>query len=135
MLCILSFVIFIHVFVEKCYKYWSNETSGSVVMENQEADEHPQQHTIVGSYAVINYIILISFINFVRFSLQYHFLSPRFTLLLKDSEIVLECTIAIPFYYFKNPMLRHYIYKKILKRSTVQPENNQIELQLISPPL
>ena len=131
MLCFLSFVIFIHVLIEKCYKYWSNETSDSVDMENQEADEHPQQHTIVGSFAVINYIILVSFINFVRFSLQYHFLSSRFNLLLKDSESLLGCTIVVPFYYFKNPMLRHYICKKILRRSTVQPENNQIELQQI----
>ena len=135
MLCILSFVIFIHVSVEKCYKYWSNEISDSVVVENQETEENPEQHTIVGSYAIINYIILISFIIFVKFSKQYHFLSPRFSLLLKDSETVLECMIAVPFCYFKNSMLRHYICKKILRRSTVQPENNQIELQSVSPPL
>ena len=53
------------------------------------------------------------------------------SLLLKDAEIVFELTIAIPNYYFKNPLLRHYIRKKVLKRSTVQPENNEIELQSI----
>jgi hypothetical protein len=40
--------------------------------------------------------------------------------------------IIIPNFYFKNPLLRHYIWKKIMKTSTVQPENNQFELQPIS---
>ena len=126
------FVILIHTLAKKYNNYWSsNEISDSVVVENQETDE---QHSIVDSYAaVVNFIILVSFIFFVRFSLQYNLLSPRISLLLKDSEISLECMIAIPIYYFKNPLLRHYIWKKIiLKRSTVQPENNQIELQSIS---
>ena len=125
------FVILIHTLVKKYNNYWSNEVLDSVVVENQETDE---QHSIVDSYAaVVNIIILVLFISFVRFSLQYNLLSPRISLLLKDSEVSLECMIAIPIYYFKNPLLRHYIWKKIiLKKSTVQPENNQIELQSIS---
>ena len=97
-------------------------------MENNETDE---QHSIVDFYSVLNYIIIISFIYFLRFSLQYYLLSPRMSLLLKDAEIVLELMIAIPNYYFKNPLLRHYIWKNVLKRSTVKPENNEIELQSI----
>ena len=126
--CILSFVILIHVLVEKCNKYWNNEVSDSEVVENEETDE---QHSFVDFYTVVNCIIIISFFLFIRFSLQYHLLSPRISLLLKDSENVLECMIGIPIYYLKNPKLRHYIWKKILRRSTVQPENNQIELQSI----
>ena len=129
MLSILFFVILTHILVEKCNNYWSNEVSDSVVeVENQETYE---QHSIVDFYSVLNYIMIISFIYFLRFSLQYYLLSPRMSLLLKDAEIVLELTIAIPNYYFKNPLLRHYIWKKVLKRSTVQPENNEIELQSI----
>ena len=118
----------IHVLVEKFNNYWSNETSDSVVVEIQEIDE---QRSIVDFYSVVNYICLISFIYFVRFSLQNHLLSPRMSLLFKDSEIVLELAIAIPNYYFKNPLLRDYILKKVLRRSTVHPENNEIELQSI----
>ena len=128
MLGILFFVILIHVLVEKFNNYWSNETSDSVIVEIQEIDE---QRSIVDFYSVVNYICLISFIYFVRFSLQNHLLSPRMSLLFKDSEIVLELMIAIPNYYFKNPMLRDYILKKVLRRSTVYPENNQIELPSI----
>jgi hypothetical protein len=127
MLVILFFVILIHVLVEKFNNYWSN-VSDSIVVEIQETDE---QRSIVDFYSVVNYICIISFIYFVRFSLQNHLLSPRMSLLFKDSEIVLELAIAIPNYYFKNPLLRDYILKKILRRSTVQPENNQIELQSI----
>ena len=128
MLGILFFVILIHVLVEKFNNYWSNETSDSVVVEIQEIDE---QRSIVDFYSVVNYICIISFIYFVRFSLQNHLLSPRMSLLFKDSEIVLELAIAIPNYYFKNPLLRDYILKKVLRRSTVHPENNEIELQSI----
>ena len=128
MLGILFFVILIHVLVEKFNNYWSNETSDSVVVEIQEIDE---QRSIVDFYSVVNYICIISFIYFVRFSLQNHLMSPRMSLLFKDSEIVLELTIAIPNYYFKNPLLRNYILKKVLRRSTVHPENNEIELQSI----
>ena len=127
MLVILFFVILIHVLVEKFNNYWSN-VSDSVVVEIQETDE---QRSIVDFYSVVNYICIISFIYFVRFSLQNHLLSPRMSLLFKDSEIVLELAIAIPNYYFKNPLLRDYILKKVLRRSTVQTENNQIELQSI----
>ena len=128
MLGILFFVILIHVLVEKFNNYWSNETSDSVVVEIQEIDE---QRSIVDFYSVVNYICIISFIYFVRFSLQNHLLSPRMSLLFKDSEIVLELAIAIPNYYFKNPLLRDYILKKVLRRSTVHPETNEIELQSI----
>ena len=128
MLGILFFVILIHVLVEKCKNYWSDEISNSVDVEIQEIEE---QRSIVDFYAVVNYISLISFIYFVRLSLQNHLLSTRMSLLFKDSEIVLELMIAIPNYYFKNPLLRDYILKKVLRRSTVHPENNQIELQSI----
>ena len=128
MLGILFFVILIHVFVEKCKNYWSDEISDSVVVEIQEIDE---QRSIVDFYSVVNYISIISFIYFVRFSLQNYLLSPRMSLLFKDSVIVLVLAIAIPNYYFKNPLLRDYILKKVLRRSTVQPENNEIELQSI----
>ena len=129
MLGILSFIMLTHFLVEKCISYWSNEASDSVVeVENQETDEHL---SIFDFYSVLNYIFIISFIYFLRFSLQYYLLSQRMSLLLKDAEIVLELMIAIPNYYFKNPLLRHYVWKKVLKRSTVQPENNEIELQSI----
>ena len=128
MLCILCFVILIHLLVEKCKNYWSNGISNSEVVENEERDEH---YSFVDFYTVVNYIIVISFVLFIRFSLQYYLLSARISLLLKDSEIILECMIAIPNYYFKNPKLRQYVWKKIQRRSTVQPENNQIELQSI----
>ena len=127
MLGILSFVILTHFLVEKCINYRSNEVSDSVVeVENQETDE---QHSIVDFYSALNFIVIMSFIYSLRFSVQYYFLSQRMSLLLRDSEIVLELMIAIPNYYLKNPLLRHYILKNVLRRSTVQPENNEIELQ------
>ena len=122
MLGILFFVILIHVFVEKCKNYWRNEISASVVVEIQEIDE---QRSIVDFYSVTNYIIIMSTIVFVYCSYQYHLMPPRMSLLLSDSEIAFECLIAMPNYYLKNPLLRHYIWKKIMTRSTtVQPENN-----------
>ena len=128
-LCILSFVILIHLLVEKCNKYWSDDISNSEVVENEETEEH---YSFVDFYTVVNYVIMISFILFIRFSLQYYLLSARISQLIKDSEIVLECMIAIPNYYFKSPKLRHYIWTKILRRSTVQPDNNQIELHTVN---
>ena len=123
-LVILFFVILTHLIVEKCNKYWSNETE---VVEIQEAEE---QHSFFDFYTVVNYIIVISLLLFIRFSLQY--VSLRTKLLLKDSKHILVCMIIIPNFYFKNPLLRHYVWKKIMKTSTVQPENNQFELQPIS---
>ena len=135
MLTILFFVILTHILVEKCTNYCSNEISDAVVdMESQESDE-PLITSIVDSYTVANYIIIMSTIVFVYCSYHYHLLSPRMSLLLTDSDIAFECLIAMPNYYLKNPLLRHYIWKKILIRSTtVQPENNQMELQSISIP-
>ena len=118
-LCVLFFVILLHILVEKCNKYWSNEISE--VVENQEAEE---QHSFFDFYTGVNFIILISFILFIQFSLQYHLLSLRMSLLLNDSKLILSM-ITIPKYYLKNPGLRHYIWKKILRRSTtVQPDNS-----------
>ena len=97
-------------------------------MENNETDE---QRSIVDFYSVLNSILVMSFIYSLRFSYQYYFLSPRMSLLLRDSEIILELMITIPTYYFKNPLLRHYILKNVLRRSTVGPESNEIELQSI----
>ena len=97
-------------------------------VENIETDE---QHSIVDFYSALNFIVIMSFIYSLRFSVQYYFLSQRMSLLLRDSEIVLELMIAIPNLYFKNPLLRHYILKNVLRRSTVHPENNEIELQSI----
>ena len=123
---ILFFVILTHLLVEKCNNYWSNEISDSIEdVENNEMDEH---HSLVDFYTALNYIVAISINYSLRFSLQYYFLSPRMSLLLKDSEIILELMVTIPNYYFKNPLLRHYILKNVLRRSKVQPENNQIEL-------
>ena len=88
MLGILSFVMLTHFLVEKCINYWSIEVSDTVVdVESQETDEH---RSIFDFYSVLNYIFIISFIYFLRFSLQYYLLSPRMSLLLKDAEIVLE---------------------------------------------
>ena len=88
------FVILIHTLVKKYNNYWSNEVLDLTDVENQETDE---QHSIVDSYAaVVNFIILVLFISFVRISLQYNLLSTRMSLLLKDSEVFLECMIAIP---------------------------------------
>ena len=126
MLCILFIVILIHNLAEKCNKYRRNIITDSVIVENQETD---RQHSIVDFYTVVFYIIIISLIFVIPFSLQYLQLPPRISLLLNDSKDVLVCMIAIPNYYYKNPLLRHYIWKKILRRSTVQPENNEIELQ------
>ena len=126
---ILSFVILTHLLVEKCNNYWSNEISDSVEdVENNEMDE---QHSIVDFYSALNFIVIILFIYSLRFSLQYYFLSSRMSLLLRDSEIVLELMITVPNYYLKNPLLRHYILKNAMRRSTVLPENNEIELQSI----
>ena len=100
-------------------------------MEDMENNETNEQHSIVDFYSALNYIVIISISYSLRFSVQCYFLSPRMSLLLKDSEIILELMIAIPNYYFKNPLLRHYILKNVLRRSTVHPENNEIELQSI----
>ena len=135
MLSILFFVILTHILVEKCNNYWINEITDSVVTENSETDEQQIITSIVDSYTVANYIIIMSTIVFVYCSYPYHLLSPRMSLLINDSNIAFECLIAMPNYYLKNPLLRHYIWKKILRRSTtVQPENNQMELQSISLP-
>ena len=113
MLTILFFVILTHILVEKCNNYWSNDISDAVVdMESQESDE-PLITSIVDSYTVANYIIIMSTIVIVYCSYQYHVLSPRMSLLLTDSDIAFECLIAMPNYYLKNPLLRHYIWKKI----------------------
>ena len=126
-LCILFFVILLHILVDKCNKYWSNEISDLEVVENQEAEEH---HSFFDFYTGVNYIVVISFILFVKFSLH-HLLSLRISLLLNDSKHILSM-ITIPNFYLKIPGLRHYIWKKILRRSTtVQPENDQMELQSI----
>ena len=128
MLCILFIVILIHTLVEKCNKYWRNTISDSVIVENQETDS---QYSIVDFYTVVFYILIISLICVIQFSLQCLLLPPRISLLLNDSKDVSVCMIAIPNYYYKNPLLRQYIWNKILRRSTVQPENNEIELQSI----
>ena len=57
MLCILFIVILIHDLVEKCNKYWRNNVSDSVIVENQETDS---QYSIVDFYTVVFYIIIIS---------------------------------------------------------------------------
>ena len=126
-LCISFVVALLHILVEKCReKYWSNEISDSEVVENQEADE---QHSFCDFYTAVNSIVMISLILIIIFSLKYHLLPLRISLLLKDSNNILACMIAIPNYYFKNPLLRHYVWKKIMRISTVHPENNQMELQ------
>ena len=128
LVCILFLVILTHLLVVKCTKYWSNEISDLGVVENQEAEE---QHSLFDFYSAITYTTVILFIFFLKFPLQYHLLSPRISLLLNDSKHILVCMIVLPNFYFRNPLLRHYVWKKLMRISTVQPENNQIELQSI----
>ena len=128
MLCFLFFVVLLHILVDICSKYWSNEISDSEVVENQEDDE---QHSFCDFYTAVNSIVMITLLLFIQFSSQYNLLPLRISLLLKDSNNILACMIAIPNYYTKNPLLRHYLWKKIMRISTVQPENNQMELQPI----
>ena len=101
MLSIIFFVILTHILVEKCNNYWINEISDSVVTENPETDELLIT-SIVDSYTVANYIIIMSTIVFVYCSYQYRLLSPRMSLLINDSNIAFECLIAMPNYYLKN---------------------------------
>ena len=127
-LCILFFVVLLHILVDKCSKYWSNEISDSEVVEIQEEDE---QHSFCDFFTALNSIVMLTFIIFILFSSQHHILPLRISLLLKDSNNILACMMAIPNYYIKNPLLRHYVWKKIMRISAVQPENNQMELQPI----
>ena len=127
-LCILFFVVLLHILVDKCSKYWSNEISDSEVVENQEENE---QYSFCDFYTAVNSIVMLTLIIFILFSSQHHLLPLRLSLLLKDSNNVLACMMAIPNYYIKNPLLRHYFWKKIMRISAVQPENNQMELQPI----
>ena len=78
---LLSFVVLTHLLVKKCNNYWSNDSVEDV--ENNETDE---QHSIVDFYSALNYIVIISISYSLRFSVQYYFLSPRMSLLLKDSN-------------------------------------------------
>ena len=128
-LCISFVVALLHILVEKCReKYWSNEISDSEVVENQEENE---QYSFCDFYTAVNSIVMLTLIIFILFSSQHHLLPLRLSLLLKDSNNVLACMMAIPNYYIKNPLLRHYFWKKIMRISAVQPENNQMELQPI----
>ena len=128
LVCILFLVILTHLLVDKCNKHWSNEISDSEVVENQEEEE---QQTLFDFHALVTYFFMISFTIAIKFLLQYHILSPRISLLLDDSKHILVCMINIPSFYFYNPFLRQYVWKKIMRISTVQPENNEIELQSI----
>ena len=125
---ILLIVILTHILVEKCNKYWSNEISDAEVVENQEAED---QHSFFDFYTAMISMFVVAFSLFIQFSVQQYLLSVRISLLLKDSTHTLVCMIGVPYFYFKNPLLRNYVWKKIMRISTVQPENNQIELQQI----
>lgn len=128
LLCILFLVILTHLLVDECNKHCNNEISDAEIVEDQEVEE---QHSSFDFYTVVTYIFMISFTVFIQFAFQYHLLSPRISLLLDDSKTILLCMINIPSFYFKNPLLRHYVWKKIMRISRVQPENNEIELQSI----
>ena len=105
-LCILSFVILIHLLVEKCNKYWSNNVSNSEVVENEETEEH---YSFVDFYTVVNYLIVISFILFIRFSLQYYLLSTRISLLINTvRKIVLKLFLYL---YFRTKVLK---FRKVI---------------------
>ena len=87
-LCILFFVVLLHILVDKCSKYWSNEISDSEVVENQEENE---QYSFCDFYTAVNSIVMLTLIIFILFSSQHHLLPLRISLLLKDSNSTSLC--------------------------------------------
>ena len=106
---------------------WNNETVDD--MENQQNDEqfgHIFDLHTVGLYSV--YLIL-----FIQFHvLPREILILRLELLFFDSFSIINAVSHLTFFYYKNPHLRKYVWRKIFSSSTIQPQNDLIEIELQS---
>ena len=117
-------VAFLHFLAEKFYKLWNN-------VEDLE-QEDDQMENIIGSrlylfcFAATLVTLVILRTSFIEF------LSPRLRFLIFQDWGANFLFIPFALYcYYKNPHLRTFLWKKVKKSSSVQPqENNEIELEM-----
>ena len=109
------------------------ETRNNETVDDMEYQQNDEQlihifdlHT-VGLYSV--YLIL-----FIQFhALPSEILTLRLELLFFDSyPIIITAVSHLTFFYYKNPHLRRYMWRKIFSSSTIQPQNDLIEIELQS---
>ena len=125
----------------RCEEVNSNDEREEPV-ENQE-DEEPQDHQNPNraenlendktEYYVVNLpLIFAMFVVILFLMLGYYFstFSSRLSLFLEDSVPLVISVLFVLYYYSYNPLLRQYVWQKIMRHSSsVHPQNNQEELE------
>ena len=124
---LLLLVIIIHTMVEKVMKNFHNAAIED--MGNQETGE-PLEHLFDSTSIVFLVILSLSF-----FALGYspiQILNLRFSLLLRDSILIVRDVVFMSHIYYRNPHLRAYVWKNMISTSSVQPQHDQNEIELQS---
>ena len=118
-----------HTLWEKCSKYCQEEDEVENI-ENPENDlnEHlinPHYFFVAISLAIILFITLTAPIQ-----LGYQILPSRYQLVFRDYMPLLANPLIMFLFYLRNPHLRNYMWRNILHLSSVQPIENNVELEL-----
>ena len=115
-----------HILIKKCYKVYNNV----VVVENE--DESGDENILGSRLYLFSTVSILVIVFIVRTSLV-QWLPPRFRFLILQELVPIFCFIPIVLYfYYKNPLLRNFVWVKMINPSTVHPQEIQNEIELES---
>ena len=101
-------------------------------VEDQEIDEEFEHIPDPSTFVITVLIILFKIIKNMNLNLPTDTTIFRLGLLLFDSFPLPILFIYLANFYCINPYLRKYVWKNIFNSSSVQPQNNPIEIELQS---
>ena len=133
-LILLLLVIFIHISLQECIRVYNNNNSNDIV-EDQVIDEDFEHIPDSSTFLITVLILFLKIMTKMYLNLPTDASILRFNLLLADSFPLPTLLIYLTNFYWKNPYLRKYVWKKIFNSSAVEPQNIpaiEIELQSIS---
>ena len=118
-----------HILWEKCSKY-CQEVDEEGNMENPQNDLN--EHLIDQHYFLVAISLAIIFFITLTLPIQlgYQILPSRFQLVFRDYMPLLANPLIMFLFYLRNPHLRNYMWRNILHLSSVQPIENNVELEL-----
>ena len=106
-------------------KIWNNDIVEDV--ENQPNDE--QFIHVFGPNTIVITTVLI-LLRFIFTTLPIQMLTVRIGLLFHDSFYILAAVSLLTNFYYKNPHLRKYVWRKLFSSSSIQPQNYPTEIEL-----
>ena len=109
-----------------------NDYNSNDIVEDQVIDEDFEHIPDSSTFLITVLILFLKIMKKMYINLPIDTFIFIFDLLLADSFPLPILLMYVTNFYWKNPYLRKYVWKKIFNSSAVEPQNNPIEIELQS---